>query len=170
MTTPASPQVYKAISAVTAAFARDGIAKLHTNIRDQYQYRSIDDLLNRLGPLLARYRLCVLPRVLKHRTATVAGEGDTLLTNVRLLAAFDLVSARDGSCHTDANPFAGHGSIARRCPAQLRTVLGRPLKPRATSSRQSCAALWHPSAQRRSRNAAWEASTPPRFGLLQSAA
>ena len=100
MTTPAPPQVYKAISAVTAAFARDGIAKLHTNIRDQYQYRSIDDLLNRLGPLLARHRLCVLPRVLKHRTASVAGEGDTLLTNVRLLAAFDLVSARDGSAHT----------------------------------------------------------------------
>ena len=102
MTAPSSPcpHVYQAIRRITAEFARAGIAKTHTNVIDQYQYRSIDDLLNRLGPLLARHRLCVLPRVLKHRTASVAGEGDTLLINVRLLAAFDLVSARDGSTHT----------------------------------------------------------------------
>jgi len=100
MTSPACPHVYRAINAITAAFAKDGIAKIHTNIRDQYQYRSIDDVLNRLGPLLAKHRLCVLPRVLKHRTSTQVGEQDALLTSVRLLAAFDLVSARDGSCHT----------------------------------------------------------------------
>jgi hypothetical protein len=100
MTSPACPHVYRAISAITAAFAKDGIAKTHTNIRDQYQYRSIDDVLNRLGPLLAKHRLCVLPRVLKHRMRTQVGEQDSLLTSVQLLAAFDLVSARDGSCHT----------------------------------------------------------------------
>jgi len=95
-----APHVYRAINAITAAFARDGIPKTHTNIRDQYQYRSIDDVLNRLGPLLAKHRLCVLPRVLKHRTRECAGEQDAMLVSVRLLAAFDLVSARDGSCHT----------------------------------------------------------------------
>ena len=100
MTSPACPHVYRAINAITAAFAKDGIAKTHTNIRDQYQYRSIDDVLNRLGPLLAKHRLCVLPRVLKHRTKQCAGEQDAMLVSVRLLAAFDLVCARDGSCHT----------------------------------------------------------------------
>jgi len=100
MTSPACPHVYRAINAITAQFAKDGIAKTHTNIRDQYQYRSIDDVLNRLGPLLAKHRLCVLPRVLKHRMSTQVGEQDSLLTNIQLLAAFDLVSARDGSCHT----------------------------------------------------------------------
>jgi len=100
MTSPACPHVYRAINAITAAFAKDGIAKVHTNIRDQYQYRSIDDVLNRLGPLLAKHRLCILPRVLKHRTTQCVGEQDVLLVSVRLLAAFDLVSARDGSCHT----------------------------------------------------------------------
>ena len=102
MTAPSSPcpHVYQAIRRITAEFARAGIAKTHTNVIDQYQYRSIDDLLNRLAPLLARHRLCVLPRVLKHRTKQCVGEEDSLLTSVRLLAAFDLVSARDGSCHT----------------------------------------------------------------------
>ena len=32
-----APHVYRAINAITAAFARDGIPKTHTNIRDQYQ-------------------------------------------------------------------------------------------------------------------------------------
>ena len=100
MTSPACPHVYRAINAITAAFAHDGIAKTHTNVRDQYQYRSIDDVLNRLGPLLAKHRLCVLPRVLKHRTNQCVGEQDSLLTSVSLLAAFDVVSARDGSSHT----------------------------------------------------------------------
>jgi hypothetical protein len=99
-TATSSPQVYRAINAITAAFAHDGIAKLHTNIRDQYQYRSIDDVLNRLGPLLAKHRLCILPRVVKHRTSTCAADAEGLVTKVRLLAAFDLVSARDGSSHT----------------------------------------------------------------------
>ena len=100
MTSPACPHVYRAINAITAQFAKDGIAKSHTNLKDQYQYRSIDDVLNRLGPLLAKHRLCILPRVLKHRTKQCVGEQDVLLVSVRLLAAFDLVSARDGSCHT----------------------------------------------------------------------
>ena len=92
--------VYRAINRITAAFAHDGIAKGHINLIDQYQYRSIDDLLNRLGPLLARHRLCVLPRVLRRECADRESELGTLLVSVRLLVAFDLVSARDGSCHT----------------------------------------------------------------------
>jgi hypothetical protein len=95
-----APQVYRAISAVIAEFAKAGIAKAHTNIRDQYQYRSLDDLLNRLAPLLVRHKLCILPRVLTRECESVSGERDELLTSVRLEVAFDLVSSRDGSCHT----------------------------------------------------------------------
>ena len=97
---PKCPQVYRAINRITAAFAADGIAKTHTNVRDQYQYRSIDDVLNRLAPLLARHRLCILPKVLE-RTATLAsGDGDLLLTAVSVRVAYHLVSTRDGSTHT----------------------------------------------------------------------
>ena len=100
MTAPARPlHVYRAINSITAAFARDGIPKAHTNLKDQYQYRSIDDLLNRLGPLLARHRLCILPRVLERLATEQHGEGDVLLTAVSVRVAYELVSCRDGSSH-----------------------------------------------------------------------
>ena len=58
----AAPFVYAAINAVSAELSRTGIAKIHVNHADDYKYRSIDDLLDRLAPLLARHRLCVLSR------------------------------------------------------------------------------------------------------------
>ena len=91
-----SPHVYRAINAITTAFASDGIPKAHTNVRDQYQYRSIDDVLNRLGPLLARHRLCILPRVLERTATEQRGDGDMLLTAVTVRVAYELVSCRDG--------------------------------------------------------------------------
>lgn len=96
----ACPHVYRAINRITCAFAKAGIGKTHSNLIDQYQYRSIDDVLNRLSPLLAQHRLCVLPRVLRRKCSDREGELGLLLVNVRLLVAFDLVSARDGSRHT----------------------------------------------------------------------
>lgn len=59
-----APHVYRAIHAISAAFSKVGIAKTHTNLRDQYSYRSIDDVLAKLAPLLVKNRLCILPRVL----------------------------------------------------------------------------------------------------------
>ena len=91
--------VYQAINQIIRAFSKAGIAKGHTNAIEQYQYRSIDDVLNRLGPLLARHSLCVLPRVLRRESEDRAGDAGVLLVSVRLLVAFDLVSARDGSRH-----------------------------------------------------------------------
>ena len=92
--------VYQAINQIIRAFSKAGIAKVHTNAIEQYQYRSIDDVLNRLGPLLARHGLCVLPRVLRRESEDRMGEAGALLVSVRLLVAFDLVSARDGSQHS----------------------------------------------------------------------
>lgn len=94
-----APEVYRAINRITAAFARGPIGKAHVNIIDQYHYRSIDDVLNRLGPLLARHRLCVLPRVLKRHSEQVQSDLGTTLVSVQVLVAFDLVSVRDGSRH-----------------------------------------------------------------------
>ena len=48
-----APSVYAAINAVSAELAEHGIAKSHVNEADDYKYRSIDDLLDRLAPLLA---------------------------------------------------------------------------------------------------------------------
>jgi hypothetical protein len=51
--------VYRAINAVAAALAKAGIPKTHSNEDEGYEYRSIDDVLNRLAPLLVKHRLCV---------------------------------------------------------------------------------------------------------------
>lgn len=96
----AAPRVYAAIASVTAQLARDGIPKSRRNDTDNYAFRSIDDVLNRLAPILARHRLCILPRVLERTCEERQGENDTMLMSVCLRIAFDIVSARDGSMHT----------------------------------------------------------------------
>ena len=95
-----APHVYRAINAITAALSTSGIPKSRVNPQDQYTYRSIDDVLGRLAPLLARHRLCVLPRVMRRESIDRAGDGNSVLISVHVLVAFDLVSARDGSRHT----------------------------------------------------------------------
>ena len=95
-----APHVYRAINSISAAMSRDGIPKAHMNLQDQYSYRSIDDVLGRLAPLLAKHRLCVLPRVLKRECTDRLGEFQTVLTSVHVLIAYDLISSRDGSRHT----------------------------------------------------------------------
>ena len=93
------PRVYGAIHAVAAALSKDGIAKERLNARDDYLYRSIDDLLKRLAPLLAEHRLCILPRVLERSSTDRTGEDGKLLISVAVKAAFDVVSVDDGSIH-----------------------------------------------------------------------
>ena len=93
------PKVYSAINAVAAELARAGIPKSQTNIQDQYQYRGIDDVYNRLSPLLALHKLCILPRMLERISTDRNGSHGDLLVNVTIKAAFDLVSVEDGSRH-----------------------------------------------------------------------
>lgn len=91
-----SALVYQAINAVAAELAERGIAKRHRNEEAKYDYRSIDDVLAALAPLLSRHKLCVLPRVLDREATRPARDA----SHVAVRAAFDLVSAHDGSCHT----------------------------------------------------------------------
>lgn len=95
-----APHVYRAINTVSRELAGGGVAKRHHNAQEDYLYRSIDDVLNRLSPLLARHKLCVLPRVLERTSIDRLGVADQLLVSVGLKVAFDLVSASDGSSHT----------------------------------------------------------------------
>jgi hypothetical protein len=95
----AAPSVYGAINAITAELAGSGIPKAHTNEVGQYQYRSIDDVLNRLAPLLAKHRLCVLPRIIEREVVERVGVNQELLIAVAVRAEFMLVSVDDGSSH-----------------------------------------------------------------------
>lgn len=93
------PRIYTAIAAITSELARAGIAKTQVNAAAQYTYRGIDEVCNQLAPLLAKHRVCILPRVLERtREERTTSEG-MLLTSVALRVAFDFVSARDASVH-----------------------------------------------------------------------
>jgi hypothetical protein len=94
----AAPSIYAAISAMTADLAAEGIPKRSANEIDQYRYRSIDDVLNRLAPLFAKHRICALPRVLE-RQVVERQDRAGLLIGVALRVAYSLVSAADGSTH-----------------------------------------------------------------------
>lgn len=94
-----APSVYAAINAISAELAEHGIAKSHINEADDYRYRSIDDLLDRLAPLLAKHRLCVLPRALERTEAERPDDGQHLLFHVSLKVAFTLTSVDDGTDH-----------------------------------------------------------------------
>lgn len=92
--------VYKAIAAVQADLAREGITKNRKNASQGYSFRGIDDVYNALAPLLAKHELCVLPRCLSREVVErVTGKG-TALFYVTVSAEFDFVSAKDGSKHT----------------------------------------------------------------------
>ena len=95
-----APHVYRAINAITLALSKTGIPKAHRNAKDDYQYRSIDDVLGQLAPLLAKHRLCVLPRVIRRECAERVGHGQDVLTSAQVVVAYDLVSSRDGTWHT----------------------------------------------------------------------
>jgi len=93
------PRVYSAIAAVVGELSSTGIAKRHVNPRDLYEYRSIDDLYHCLSPLLAKHRLCILPRILKRSVHERRDEHGGPIRAVAVKAAFDIVSAEDGTCH-----------------------------------------------------------------------
>lgn len=95
-----APHVYQAIAAVAGDLAGVGLPKSMTNPEDGYDYRSIDGLMNRLSPILAAHKLCVLPRVLERTSTDRSGHNSEILVSVTLRVAFDLVSSEDGSTHT----------------------------------------------------------------------
>ena len=94
-----APSVYAAVNAITAELATNGIAKTRTNQVDDYKYRSIDDVLDRLAPLLAKQRLCVFPRALERAVSERRDEQGRLLIHVALRVSFTLTSVDDGSSH-----------------------------------------------------------------------
>ena len=94
------PRVYAAINAITAAFASHGVAKERINLDDGYAYRGVDEVTERLAPLLAAHKPCILPRVLTRTQGERIDPAGESLVHVVLRVAFDLVSVEDGSVHT----------------------------------------------------------------------
>lgn len=95
------PQVYKAIGAVAADMAEQGLAKTRTNQQQGYKFRGIDEVMNILAPSMAKHHLIILPRVIT-RTITERPTKDKqgVLFYVVIECEFDFVSTDDGSKHT----------------------------------------------------------------------
>lgn len=94
--------VYKAINAVQAALAKEGISKGRKNQQQGYSFRGVDDIMNVLSSLLAEHQLCILPRIISRECVErTTAKGGLLFYSV-VMAEFDLVSAIDGSKHTIA--------------------------------------------------------------------
>lgn len=98
--TTAGPAVYRSICAVQAELARIGIAKERKNVQQGYAFRGIDDVYGALAPLLAKHRLCILPRMVSRTSTERATPRGGVLFYVTVEAEFDFVSAEDGSRHT----------------------------------------------------------------------
>ena len=94
-----APSVYAAINAITAELAKGGIPKSRTNEIDDYKYRSIDDVLEKMAPLFAKHRLCVLPQVVERTVAERADQENRLLLHVALRVSYTLTSVDDGTSH-----------------------------------------------------------------------
>ena len=92
--------VYQAISSVQMALAKLGIEKAQTNKFDKYKFRGIDDIYNALSPLLARNKLCILPRIINRACEERKSQKGGALFYVTVNAEFDFVAASDGSTHT----------------------------------------------------------------------
>lgn len=93
-------KVYAAINAVQADLAKAGIAKADENKFDNYKFRGIDAVYNHLSPLLAKHKLCILPRMLTRQCDERTSQKGGALFYVTVEAEFDFVSVEDGSKHT----------------------------------------------------------------------
>jgi len=96
-----APLVYTAIHAIAAELSQAGIPKTHRNSEADYLYRSIDDVLARLSPLLARHRLCILVHALE-RSMSELNPGKDSMTSVAVKVAYTMMSVDDGSSHVVA--------------------------------------------------------------------
>lgn len=92
--------VYTAIAAVTADMAKEGISKSRSNQQQGYKFRGIDDVYNALSGMLAKHRLCILPRIISRDVVERQTAKGGVVFYVTVEAEFDFVSADDGSKHT----------------------------------------------------------------------
>lgn len=95
-------EVYKAIAAVQADMAKEGISKGRKNAQQGYAFRGIDDVYAALSPVLAQHQLCVIPRMIERVEVERKTAKGGLALYVTVHAEFDFVSAKDGSKHTAA--------------------------------------------------------------------
>lgn len=92
-------KVYAAIHAIMRDLSAIGIAKDHFNKDQKFHFRSVDDVLNVLSPLLVRHRLIIMPRVIDQRMNVLTSKSGAPRVHVMLTVDYEFVSVEDGSMH-----------------------------------------------------------------------
>jgi hypothetical protein len=92
--------VYQCIAKVSEKLAKEGIAKDRKNDQQGYKFRGIDDVYNALSPAMSAHGLVIIPRILDRDVVERQSNKGGALFYVTVRAAFDFVSAADGSMVT----------------------------------------------------------------------
>lgn len=93
--------VYKAISAVAAELAEQGIKKSkQQGSQVNYAFRGIDAVYNALAPALVKHKLLILPRCTERTSCERTSKNGGALFYITVRVEFDFVSTEDGSIHT----------------------------------------------------------------------
>lgn len=93
----AQRKVYEAIANVARAIGETGIAKTSQNAEDGYAFRSIDDIRDRLSPLLVAHKLLILPTALERECVERRAMNGMPLFYVTVKVRHDFISVEDGS-------------------------------------------------------------------------
>ncbi|OIV47940.1 single-stranded DNA-binding protein [Sodalis sp. TME1] len=93
-------KVYSAISNVARDLATTGIKKEGKNTQQGFKFRGIDQVYTALAPVLAKYGLVILPRIVERTVTERATRQGGALFYVTVKAEFDFVATEDGSKHT----------------------------------------------------------------------
>lgn len=95
-----SQHVFQAISEVQGDLASIGIGKDGINKDQRYFFRGIDQVYNTLSPILARRKLCILPRVNSREMTERKTRSGGAMFSVVVDVDFQFVSGVDGSSTT----------------------------------------------------------------------
>jgi len=104
------PHVYRAIAAVKRELSRTGIDKSRKNTVQNFCFRGIDDIFNRLAPLLAANDLLIVPRVVGHERSEYETSKKTAMFRVVVIVNYEILSLADGSTLGAVIPFIGEGT------------------------------------------------------------
>lgn len=102
----AVPHVIRAINAVSAKLAEDGISKTRNNQQQGYKFRGIDEVLNALSSIIAEHRLVIIPHVVSRELTERQTKSGGALFNVVVRVDYTFISAEDGTRET-IGPFDG---------------------------------------------------------------
>jgi len=92
------PQVYVMMQAVQRDML-EGIAKNGTNKEQKYKYRSLEDVVNALAPLLVKHCLLLTPEVVKMEVSSFTGRSGGIMHRSVVHANYNVICTCDGSKH-----------------------------------------------------------------------